>query len=255
MGTIDDFDYGSCLHDLDLEKEEREQEIQSRINASKAQEIVDGIASEIFNYLPINKTSLDQEEYIQHLWASFTHLNSGSEEARGFSVMPFHLLFMLSLQYKVFRISKRMFEKYKMAFMFKHLDNDHKLCPPESVYDLARIKERSLPDLFSIVGTKEDIIARIKQLIDNRNNNLGHAKGGMEVNAEGRIMEYITCLEELQMSFQLVNDDVADDWLKEMGTGQEGIGYIDTHLAGDYLCPADMKAGRLSKLDSRLNSR
>lgn len=254
MGTIGDFDYGSYLHDLDLEKEEREREILSRINASKSQEIADENSWEIFNYLPVNKTSLDQEEYIQHLWASFTHLNSGSEDARKFSIMPFHLVFMLSLQYKVLRIHKQQKEKYDNAFTMENpRDGEKDILNPNSVFTIAILPESKMIDLFKLVGIAPELSNRIKNIIRYRNDNLAHAKGGITLDIEVRINVYIDCLKELQKHFDILNDEVAESWLKEMGPGQEGVEYIDTHLAGDYLCPVDMQAGKLSKLDSRLN--
>ena len=61
-------------------------------------------AQEIFDYLPINRSKLEAD-YIDHLWNVFIALDNAENSARPFVMMPFHLLFMLALQYKVLRIA------------------------------------------------------------------------------------------------------------------------------------------------------
>ena len=58
---------------------------------------------EIFSYLPI-EAGIDNL-YIQHLFGAFQTINEKEEPIRAFSILPFHLLFMFSIQYKVYRIS------------------------------------------------------------------------------------------------------------------------------------------------------
>lgn len=84
-------------------------------------------AQEILNYLPLNTNTLESE-YIDHLWEVASVLLDGSENVQSFSIMPFHLLFMLAIQYKALRISKCLCDSYKLAFTIRSVrDNERDL--------------------------------------------------------------------------------------------------------------------------------
>ncbi len=55
-------------------------------------------AQKILDYLPIRK-NLQENDYINHLWQAFSTLDGADAVARPFAVMPFHLLFMMAIQY------------------------------------------------------------------------------------------------------------------------------------------------------------
>lgn len=254
MGTtLDDGNYEGYL--LDQAYEAFEEEVLARQEKLKQQNIIDEEAWKIFDFLPINKTQQLEEEYIKHLWSSFVHLNSGSEESRQFSIMPFHLLFMLSLQYKVLRIHRQRKKKYDLAFTMENPRNgEEEVLSPQSVFTLGFIGESKMVDLFKLVGTDSTTIKRIKDMIRYRNDKLAHAKGGITYNLEIKIDEYLKCLNELQHGFQGMNDQVADKWVSEIGEEQGENEYIEVHLGEEYLCPADIKQGRLSKIVKKTNT-
>lgn len=237
------------------EREAKEQEINDKFEEIVNDRIEDSQAWDIFNYLPINKTNTLEADYQNHLWSSFVHLDGGSEYSRQFAIMPFHLLFMLCLQYKVLRIHKQLKNKYDLAFTMEHpRDGEKELLNPNSVFTLGFLGESKLIDLFTIIGVNHQQIKRIKKLVQFRNDKLAHAKGGIEVDTGSRIDEYLDCLSEVQKFFIELNDEIATKWLNEMGTGDEGINYIEIHLSEEYLCPADMNQSKLSELDKKLNN-
>lgn len=56
-------------------------------------------AKEIFGYLPIRQSAIEAR-YVAHLWNAFEYLIlSEDEDVAAFSLAPFHLLFMLVIQY------------------------------------------------------------------------------------------------------------------------------------------------------------
>jgi len=212
-------------------------------------------AYEVFDYLPINKRSSTEQDYIDHLWQSFLVLSESTNPTTvAFSVFPFHLLFMLSVQYKVLRISKFNQKEYQLVFTFGHTrgGNDDILAP-DSVFQLGTIKESSLFDFLKLVNLDSEMIKSCKAMVKNRNDQMAHAKGGIESDPEARILQYLDMLKQIQNCFLSVNNEIAKTWLKEMGTGQDGMEYMESHLANDYLCPADMQQGKLSTLENRLN--
>lgn len=82
-------------------------------------------AQEIFDYLPINK-SKPEADYIDHLWNAFVAFDNTDNSARPFIMMPFHLLFMLALQFKVLRISRERKSDYDLAFTMESPREDQR---------------------------------------------------------------------------------------------------------------------------------
>ena len=248
---------GTTIEDIQEEQAEEENYRQEEINksiADRKSSLLADDAIEIHNYLPITRNSIE-DEYIEHLWDAFTTLDTLGDYGRSYSIMPFHLLFILALHYKILRLAKYKKTNYKNAFLLQYLNEEAVELPdPKSVYTLGLLEESKMANLFKIIGIKNDLIGQIKALIKNRNDNLGHAKGGIERNIERRIREYINVLERIQPYFGAINDRVAKRWTRTMEPGEAGIEYIKLHLAEEFLCPADMQQGKLSKLDKRLNN-
>jgi len=249
---------GTTIDDIQQELAEedfyRQEEIDKSIADRKGSLLAED-AVEIHNYLPITRNPIE-DEYIEHLWDAFATLDTLGDYGRNFSIMPFHLLFMLALHYKILRLAKYKKTNYKNAFLLQYLNDEALELPdPKSVYTLGLLEESKVANLFKIVGIKSDLIGQIKALVKNRNDNLGHAKGGIERDIERRIREYINVLERIQPFFKKINDKVAKKWIKSMDPGEAGVEYIKLHLAEEYLCPTDMQQGKLSQLDKKLNQK
>jgi hypothetical protein len=203
-------------------------------------------AQEIFDYLPINR-SKPEADYIDHLWNAFLALDDKENSSRPFIMMPFHLLFMLALQYKSIRIAKIFPEAADLFFAGVGGRNKDKLLSPRrSVFDLALINERTLPELFRLVGFAEENTKKTKSLIDDRNNNLAHAKGGIEPDSDKRIDQYLDALRTLQPCLVPHNDRIADQWLSEKSDEDDLSEYMDARLLDSQLCPADFRSGKLA---------
>lgn len=211
-------------------------------------------AQEIFEYLPIRKSTIE-EDYIEYLWNAFLMLDGGDAYSRPFALMPFHLLFMLALQYKVLRVSQNKVDDYTIAFTMESRITSEQKGPhnPESVFDLALLPESKIIDLLKLIGLEQDIVKTIKELIRNRNDNLAHAKGGIDPNPEGKIELYIGALRSLQPQMILLNNTIADEWLQVLTSEDDLNEFVEGRLLDSYLCPADMQQGKLAGLDQRIN--
>lgn len=202
-------------------------------------------AQEIFEYLPIRRDT-PENDYINHLWQAFSTLDGGEVVARPFAMMPFHLLFMMALQYKVLRISKEKRAEYELVFTIDRGREREAVLNPESVFDIALLNERTIPDLLKLIGVDGETIKQIKKLIDNRNDNLAHAKGGIESEPEMRIEEYLTCLRTIQIHMQLLNNSVASSWAIEVSAEDNIPDFIEARLVDSMLCPEDFMTGKLA---------
>ena len=207
-------------------------------------------AYEIFEYLPI-RVNTSEDEYIKHLWDAFVTLNSSPNPGRSFSIMPFHLLYMLALQYKVIRISSELPERYGVAFTTYTGREKESIINPQSVFDIALLHERTIPDLLKLLDIDHEIIIGSKSLIDNRNDNLAHAKGGIEQNLENRISGYLSNLRLIQDNAEMLNNQTAEKWktkIKENDIQNSELqNFIESQLLDSRLCPADFKKGILNK--------
>ncbi len=188
-------------------------------------------AQKILEYFPIRYNEVEYE-YIEHLWRAFTTLVDGEEKGRSFSIMPFHLLFMLALQYKVLRIAKTQTKSSNLFFSGVGSRSKRQLLSENrSVFDMALINERTIPEIFQLIDLDPVVIKNIKNLVDNRNNNLAHAQGGIERKLDEKINKYIQAIEEVQKSIIHLNKDVSINWLYDMRACED----IDQYLESNFL--------------------
>jgi hypothetical protein len=193
-------------------------------------------APEIFKYLPIESGS--ESRYIKQLWDSFILLSEGKDDVPYFSIIPFHLLFMLAVQYKAYRISawdKGFFLAKINSSQCRTYGNENKQqllknipLNKESVWDatqssvktLCLINEKDLFNLFDIVEIEKDIKDMACVLIDNRNDRL-HANGEVDEEAENKIGEYLKILDHIhkKCSEKGINKDIQGNWAEDIEEG------------------------------------
>lgn len=224
-------------------------------------------AYRILDSLPLDATS--ESPYINYLWVSFESLSRHAEVtekdeyeiARSFAIVPFHLLFMFALQFKIIRIRESIFDEYKLfaqnCKIYTKNDRSELIKPLKkitgagneiddllSVRFLSRIREKEIPKFFRCLSCDQVIIDRIIWLIENRDD-LAHANGNIEENIEERIDEYITLLDYLQTIFVDINNKIADEWIIEIHKYEDKNEYIKSRLAQNYLCKKDFETSRL----------
>lgn len=173
-------------------------------------------AEKIFNYLPIRKSETENN-YIMHLWESYTTLANGTKDAEAFSIMPFHLLFILALQYKVLRLFKTNPRNYTRAFMITNYSDRKAILEPTDPYVLSLLKESDIINLLELNGMERKTISDIKKkTVVYRNDTLAHAKGYIEVNTEQKITDYLSCLSVVHTDCPASNNAVFKQWIAEV---------------------------------------
>lgn len=187
---------------------------------------------EIFDYLPIEAGS--ENLYIQHLSGAFQAVNEKDEPTRAFSILPFHLLFMLAVQYRVYRISAWKNSEYLsiLSNCRTYRKEDRKvlianapiaatsgvISSNSSVRNLSKINETYLFQFFKIIGLDENIIKQAAVLVGIRGT-YAHANGNIEENIEARMDEYLGILKEIQRCMPEVNKGV-QNWADEIEEGE-----------------------------------
>lgn len=188
-------------------------------------------AQEIFGYLPIRRDT-PENDYINHLWQTFSALVGGEAIARPFAVMLFHLLFMLAVQYKVLRIYKEQKEKYELALTTKNpRDDEMDVLAPESPLAIAFLGESEIVDFLKIAGLSAGDARSIKKsIIRYRNDKIAHAKGYIEQDIETKIAEYFSWLKTLQTVYYHMNKSVANLWLSEVKIDDNMEQFLEIHF-------------------------
>ena len=180
-------------------------------------------ALEIFTYLPIEQAQ--ESVYIQHLWGSFELLNKSDEPIKAFSLLPFHLLFMFAVQYKVYRLSAFDNKKYLETIGLCNLKdkgnmrvlqqnvpirNKSGIIPSTcSMKNLSFIPEKQIFDFFEIINCNGLVIDKAKLLVKTRGN-YAHANGQIEEDVNARIDEYLKILQHIQDNISDVNNQIFD---------------------------------------------
>lgn len=197
-------------------------------------------AQKIFDYLPIRRNT-PENDYIDHLWESFSVLDGSELAARSFAVMPFHLLFMLAIQYKVLRIYKEQKEKYELALTIKNPHDEEKdILAPESPLTIAFLGESEIVDFLKIAGLSVKDARNIKKsIVRYRNDKIAHAKGYIEKDIEIKIEEYFDWLERLQIVYHSMNQSIIDLWLSEVEIGDDIEQFLETHFLDSYFSSCD----------------
>lgn len=206
-------------------------------------------AQDIFNYLPIEQGS--ESRYIKQLWDSFFVLSTAKDDVPYFSIMPFHLLFMLAIQYKAYRLSawdegyylkwinSKKYLIYNNECKQQLLDNiplNKELVwdtNQSSVKTLSLAKEKYIFNLFNLIGVSKSIFEKSKSLVENRNDRF-HANGEIDEKAEEKIDDYLEVLDHIQKKFKEagVNRDIQGDWSLDI---EEGVYPLDEFFEEKFL--------------------
>jgi hypothetical protein len=215
-------------------------------------------AYEILDYLP--QEAGEESVYINHLWKAFEVLIEGDEAARPFAILPFHLLVMFAVQYKVYRASAFNKEKYltilescklrdpgekRMIAENTPIPNASGIIPGScSVRNLSLLPEKRLFDFLKPLGFADNFSNKAAELVEIRST-YAHANGNIEEDIELRIDEYIEVLAGIQLCMVALNDAVATDWLSKIQPDDDPKMFVDARVASSFLCKADFMSGLL----------
>lgn len=145
MGMTDEEYYQQEFEESEYFRKQLEQEVKDRKSS-----FTEG-AEKIHEYLPINRNP-QENQYILHLWDAFITLNGLADDGVGFSIMPYHLLFMLSLQYKVLRILGRHRKECELVFKTAGGRNKVDLMKKDrNVYTIAFLNESTFQNILKII--------------------------------------------------------------------------------------------------------
>lgn len=222
-------------------------------------------AQEILEYLPLEAGI--EAPYILHLWRAFESLVKSGDPAMPFAIMPYHLLFMFAIQYRVYRVSAWDNVGYLRELPGCHtfggnathalLRTNAPIVTPSgilaagsSVRNLSLLHEQHLFRLLKPIGIELATTARAEALVARRGQ-YAHANGNVEQDLELQIAEYLSVLAEIQPKMLPLNDRIATDWHAEILPEDTIIDFLQPRLGAAFLCAQDFKSGQLAGLYSQ----
>ncbi len=171
-------------------------------------EMTNDNAFKIFNFLPIIYTD-EVKIYLEYLWNSFNCLEKQEDISRSFSIFPFYLLFILTVQYKVLRISKYYekeyhlltpklsISKYAKDLMSHNTIKNSDFPQGIKAFKVSYCREKEIFRYLNIIQPSGELCAEGEKFVTIRNN-YAHASGNIENDIDLRIEDYLIYLEKLQ---------------------------------------------------------
>lgn len=216
-------------------------------------------AYEVLDYLP--RDAGGESAYIGHLWGAFAALMEKEEPISAFAILPFHLLFMLSVQGKVYRISAFDTKSYLTTLAScgrinagnrKVLEENPPIPDAQgtipsrcSVRNLSLLPEKQLFDFLRLIGANNVTIDKAIDLVEIRGT-YAHANGNIEKHIEERVDMYLDVLRSIQKGMIKLNDAIAQQWLSELSEEEDLKAFVENRLSASMLDPIDFRSGELT---------
>jgi len=143
------------------------------------------------SYLSLRYESEEEQKYITGLVDQFeTAKTSGSYHL---ALFAYHLLFMAFIYQIVFKIKTWMPDRFSDALIQSPAEKRNQYIEATSAYAFVEIPERAVFELLNLLKECETVVSKCKkQIVDYRNNNLGHANLFIvsEEEFENKVREY-----------------------------------------------------------------
>ena len=158
------------------------------------------------SYLSLRYESEDEQKYIVGLINQFQVAQEN--ESYHLALFAYHLIFMIFVYQTIYKAKLWKSEQFSFAFTTSPADKRKQYKEAVSVYAFSDISERTVFELLNLFKECELTVSKCKkQIIDYRNNNLGHATPYIvsEEEFEKKIEEYDQVALEIH---QLIHDEL-----------------------------------------------
>lgn len=129
--------------------------------------------SSLPSYLSLRYESEEEQKYIAGLIDQFEYAKMA--KSYHLALFAYHLLFMVFVYQTVFKIKIWMPDRFSDALIQSPADKRKQYVEATSAYAFVEIPERSVFELLNLLKECEATVSKCKkQVVDYRNNNLGH---------------------------------------------------------------------------------
>ena len=156
-------------------------------------------ALDLAEYLPDFFKTPTEQEYMAFLWATF---EENYNKARyQFAFLAYHMLMMSFVYFKIWQIRESCPEDFEKGLIGFSRDDDRKALRDASPFTFSKVNERSILQLFKLIGCEESNIGNYKKLVDDRNDT-AHANGNIYFRTQSamdaKIRQVLQAVEEIQ---------------------------------------------------------
>ena len=131
-------------------------------------------AIDLAEYLPVSFKTPSEQEYLPFLWQAFEQsYNSGTYH---FAFLAYHMLMMSFVYFKIWQIREICPNKFAKESIGLNLKKN--LLAATSPFSFSEVNERSILQLFMLIGCDESNIGSYKSLVDDRNE-AAHVNGNI----------------------------------------------------------------------------
>lgn len=160
-------------------------------------------ASKILDYIPYTAKTQEEIDYFKFLWKSFC--SNYDSESYQFAFLSYHMLFMCAVYTLLTKV--RIFDRdsFVKGMTLCNSEDRKKIIESDSIFVFSLLNERTIFQLFSLIGCSSEEIKKCKCLIDDRND-IAHANGNIFFNSKKTMAERIekmtSCLEMLTIKLE-----------------------------------------------------
>lgn len=143
------------------------------------------------SYLSIRFESSEEQMYVLGLIRQFE--SASNSDSYHLALFAYHLIFMIFVYQTIYKLRIWKPEKFSLAFITSPADKRKMYVEANSIYAFSEIPERTIFTLLNLFGECNTVVSKCKkQIIDYRNDNLGHVNLYIvsEEEFENKIEEY-----------------------------------------------------------------
>lgn len=218
----------------------------------------------LFSYLSLQHESKEEQKYILGLISQFE--SAKNSNSYHLALFAYHLIFMVFVYQTIYKAKLWKLEQFTLAFITSPTDKRKQYVEASSVYAFSEIPERTIFNLLNLFGECELVVSKCKkQIVDYRNDNLGHANLYIvsEEEFENKVEEYDQIASEIHQLTHIELAKIFDEYFQsadptlELTRDDIEIDLIIPHrlsdkdlesLASECLAAADPKKEYVSKI-------
>lgn len=155
---------------------------------------------QIFQFLPLSYSSPVEGEYVSFWWEAYR--KNFEEQNYHISFLAFHMLYMTSVYFLLYKISKMYRLEYEHSLF--HMGNEDEVyySTINSAFSFSRMNEKGVFRFLKVAGADYTLIGDVSRFIEERNN-AAHAKGAIFFKndpdgLERKAVDYVKALEKIQ---------------------------------------------------------
>lgn len=197
----------------------------------------------IFRFLPIKYPSVENGEYVDFWWNSYTE--NFNVENFHLAFLSFHMLYMTAVYFLLYKISKIYRPAYEHSLFHMGNEEESNYLRIDSAFSFVNMNEKAVFRFLKIAGADHSFIGEVSKFIEERNN-ASHAKGLIyfKDDADGlkrRAVDYVSAVEKIQNLFIENFKGVSQNWKVSKLNEFDLRLYLENEIAVHSLTPAEVK--------------